>query len=79
MKAVRSCPQANSRTSTGTKKAGFGFKDLKQLCYTVREIAVAVRKFFTDIVEQYDYKLVFGTSMIHNTFILLIVLAGGKK
>jgi hypothetical protein len=46
------------------KSKGFGFKELKQLLYTIKEIAtanniyesMAVKKFITDINQQYDAK-----------------------
>jgi hypothetical protein len=49
------------------KKKGFGFKELKQLSYTIKEIAaannipesLAIKKFIADIDQQYDYKLGF--------------------
>lgn len=49
------------------KKKGFGFKELKQLSYTIKEIAaannipesLAVKKFIADIDQQYDDKLGF--------------------
>jgi uncharacterized protein (UPF0335 family) len=53
------------------KNKGFGFKELKQLLYTVKEIAtannihenLAVKKFIADIHEQYDNKLGFESKM----------------
>jgi hypothetical protein len=53
------------------KKQGFSFKDLKQLSHTIKEIAnansiletLAVKKFITDIEQQYDDKLGFETKI----------------
>ncbi|HXX98842.1 MAG TPA: hypothetical protein VEL11_17235 [Candidatus Bathyarchaeia archaeon] len=53
------------------KQQGFGFKDIKQLSHTIKEIATAnsipeifaVKKFITDIEQQYDDKLGFESKV----------------
>jgi phenylalanyl-tRNA synthetase alpha subunit len=53
------------------KKQGFSFKDLKKLSYKIKEIAaannihenLAVKKFITDIDQQYDNKLGFESEV----------------